>query len=368
MTSVVSFFTRRARGWLLLVGLALGMAASAVGGPGFAGRLATDARAASGGFSIGVTSHPIIAPARPTPRFGASMAYDGARGDAVLFGGEALSPATQIRTFYTDTWTWDGSRWTLHAPAHSPSPRIGASMAYDPVRRQVVLFGGQGPDGSPQPTDTWLWDGSDWTRATPSLVPIGTYQEGMTFFPGTGTVLMHAVNLFGNSKHVYSWDGQDWTDLPFASGPPSTSFNSGMSVDPVRPVAILLVYDANQPSGNQQWEFDGRTWTHSAVATPPARAPVQLVGDPTTHTIVLFGGTCSHAGCGGTFDLNETWTWDGTAWTQQHPVHAPSPRSDSAIAYDAAHGRVVVFGGDDDNGRMLNDTWTWDGADWVRAA
>jgi hypothetical protein len=368
MTTVISFFTRRDRGWLLLAGLVLGLAASAGGGASVAGRLATDARAASGGFSIGVTGGPIIIPAKPTPRFGASMAYDGARGNVVLFGGEALNNATQTSTFYPDTWTWDGARWTLHAPAHSPSPRIGAAMAYDPVHRQVVLFGGQGPNGSPQPTDTWLWDGNDWTLATPSLVPIGTFQQGMTFFPGTGTVLMHAVSLFGNSKHVYSWDGRDWTDLPFASGPPSTSFDSGMSVDPVRPVAILLVYDVNQPSGNQQWEFDGVTWTHRAVATPPRRAPVQMVADDQTHTIVIFGGICSHDGCGGIFTLNETWTWDGSAWAQQHPLHAPSARTDSAIAYDAAHGRVVVFGGSDNNNRMLNDTWTWDGTDWMRAA
>ena len=33
------------------------------------------------------------------------------------------------------------------------------------------------------------------------------------------------------------------------------------------------------------------------------------------------------------------------------------------MAYDAAHGQVVLFGGF--NTRALGDTWTWDGAAWA---
>ena len=54
----------------------------------------------------------------------------------------------------------------------------------------------------------------------------------------------------------------------------------------------------------------------------------------------------------------DTWEWDGTAWTQRSPASAPSPQQGHAMAYDAARGRVVLFGGHDSFRR--GDTWEWD--------
>jgi hypothetical protein len=44
----------------------------------------------------------------------------------------------------------------------------------------------------------------------------------------------------------------------------------------------------------------------------------------------------------------------------------PGPRSGAAVAYDAARGVVVMFGGTPDGTTALGDTWTWDGARWTR--
>ena len=43
-----------------------------------------------------------------------------------------------------ETWEWNGTAWSQLAPAASPSGRVCASIAYDPVRDRVVLFGGDG--------------------------------------------------------------------------------------------------------------------------------------------------------------------------------------------------------------------------------
>ena len=62
--------------------------------------------------------------------------------------------------------------------------------------------------------------------------------------------------------------------------------------------------------------------------------------------------------------VNQVWTWDGTDWTLHTPVHSPSPRYGPGVAYDAARGQVVLFGG---TGSIdLGDTWTWDGTDWTQ--
>jgi hypothetical protein len=73
--------------------------------------------------------------------------------------------------------------------------------------------------------------------------------------------------------------------------------------------------------------------------------------------VMLFGGGDK----GG--HLGDTWTWDGTDWTERRPSHSPQVRKVHAMAYDAARARVLLFGGS--FGDRLSDTWTWDGTDWA---
>jgi hypothetical protein len=73
--------------------------------------------------------------------------------------------------------------------------------------------------------------------------------------------------------------------------------------------------------------------------------------DAATGTIVLFGGEGPHG------VLSGTWTWDGSTWTRQAPATHPSAREDAAMAYDAATHTIVLFGGS--IGADVGDTWTW---------
>ena len=59
--------------------------------------------------------------------------------------------------------------WVQIFPATSPSAREGPMVAYDPVSRKVVLFGGLGSTG--YLNDTWTFDGANWTRVTPPVTP-----------------------------------------------------------------------------------------------------------------------------------------------------------------------------------------------------
>jgi hypothetical protein len=74
--------------------------------------------------------------------------------------------------------------------------------------------------------------------------------------------------------------------------------------------------------------------------------------------VVLFGG----------FDefslINETWTFDGTTWSQVFPASAPTARRGAALAPAAGSSDLVLFGGEDSNGPR-NDTWIWNGSTWT---
>jgi hypothetical protein len=108
------------------------------------------------------------------------MAYDGARGVAVLFGG-------YDGEYDGETWEWDGQRWTLRAET-GPSPRVYHAMAYDSARGTSVLFGGydgayHGEVWEYRPADApclrepqWVCDGDVDGNGTVNPVDVGLVQ------------------------------------------------------------------------------------------------------------------------------------------------------------------------------------------------
>jgi len=115
-----------------------------------------------------VRQHPSL---MPTLRDSGALAYDPASKTVVLYGGENLM---QDPPYLWDTWNWDGLTWSERSTHVHPPAVAWASMAYDGVTHQLLLFGGFGTGGSASqgqkplpldPTSTWLWDGSTWTRA-----------------------------------------------------------------------------------------------------------------------------------------------------------------------------------------------------------
>lgn len=88
----------------------------------------------------------------PSLRKNAGLAPIGHNKDLILFGG---SRNTDTKN---DTWRWDGSEWTeLQIPAPPARGLVNGhfGMAYDEARNEIVLFGGEGADGASL-GDTWV--------------------------------------------------------------------------------------------------------------------------------------------------------------------------------------------------------------------
>ncbi len=43
--------------------------------------------------------------------------------------------------------------------------------------------------------------------------------------------------------------------------------------------------------------------------------------------------------------IGDTWIWNGSDWIQQHPAISPPARDFASMAYDAATGQLILFGG-----------------------
>ncbi|MCK6422504.1 MAG: Ig-like domain-containing protein, partial [Aquabacterium sp.] len=86
----------------------------------------------------------------PTPRAQHLMAYDDEHGVVVLFGGGAGGSETN------DTWVYHypSNTWTPLAPASAPAPRRLGQIAYNPVTRQTIIFGGA-TTGVGERSDIW---------------------------------------------------------------------------------------------------------------------------------------------------------------------------------------------------------------------
>ena len=69
-----------------------------------------------------------------------------------------------------ELWRRDGDDWVLvPVSGDRPSGRNFAGVAHDPRSGRLVLYGGLTPDGASD--ETWLWDGTRWTRAAQSRGP-----------------------------------------------------------------------------------------------------------------------------------------------------------------------------------------------------
>jgi hypothetical protein len=235
----------------------------------------------------------------------AMLAFDETRGTAVLFGGIYHKKTGNIgfRNFFDNsTWIWDGTGWAAASPSVNPPARIYANMTYDAARSRIILFGGCSDTACKNPlNDTWTWDGANWKQETPAVSPSARHQGIMAYDPALAKVVLFGGgdNLSGALGDMFAWDGQSWAEM------------------------------------------------HPA-ATPPARYGAAMAYSHIDSGLVMFGGT----GVAGY--LPETWLWNGAAWTRLNVTAGPSVAFNIAgMAYDAAMDATVLI--------VDGQLWTWGG-------
>lgn len=258
----------------------------------------------------------------PSPRVFAASAFDESQRKLVVFGGYI----DEAPNFSDETWIWDGASWSLLVGARPP-PRYSAAMAYGNGR--ILMHGGltRRANGAIEPlNDTWelnlaaptcLNSNSGWRQLTPSQQPTGTgrYGHKLAYHPTRFEFV-----LFGGDQRV-------WPDRQYMG---------------------------------DTWKWNGANWTPGPASGPSPRKDFGMVYDDLNGHIVLFGGT---TGAPGSSYQSDTWTYNGTVWTQRSPTSAPPARDSHAMAFDALARRVVLYGGLGSAEPYV--TWSWDGGTWT---
>ena len=203
--------------------------------------------------SAGCGPAPVPEEPHPGPRWGHAFVYDPLRDNVVLFGG-----APRRGEYRGDTWilsaTGGEARWRLH-DGPGPGARGFAATAFHPERGTVMLHGGRGADGSTL-TDTWEWDGASWRSLGASEYRADHHR--MVHLPESGSlVAFGGWDGDGVLGSTWSWDGV-WTQVDIDGPPPRSAF--GLAYDPGRRRAVLHGGLWINGQYADVWEWDGVAW------------------------------------------------------------------------------------------------------------
>jgi hypothetical protein len=228
---------------------------------------------------------------------------------------------------------------------------------------QAVLFGGCGQTACGL-SDTWTWSGLEWQQQNVAG-PSGRSGHAMAALKGSMLLFGGQPNGASPLGDTWLWNGSSWTQKP-VSGPPARVDHAMATLNGD---VVLFGGRGNRPQGTMlfnylrdTWTWDGTTWTQQAVVGPSPRAGAAMA--TLGGNVVLFGGVTT--GDGGNAFLDDTWIWDGATWTQKD-VPGPSPRAYSTMI--SQMGSLILFGGNAEAPNQavsaLGDTWSWDGRTWT---
>ncbi len=245
--------------------------------------------------------------ASPVPmRKDFGLSYDGY--NVVMFGGRSYD-APQF-----DTWTWDGTIWTKQAPATVPTGRFQHKLGYlGAAAPKAVMFGGA--TVLELLNETWVWNGHsatlNWVKAASSANPAPRVDHAFTGGP-TFCVLFGGKDSATLLSDSWKFDGTQWTQLT-PTGSPGPRAEAAIAYDTANSKWVMFGGRTDTELLGETYTLNsaGTAWTKEApAASPSPRVGAQMCYDAQAGAVLLMGGT------NGYDTFNDTWKWTGTNWVQ----------------------------------------------------
>lgn len=291
----------------------------------------------------------------PSARFDGTIAYDPSSNDLYLFGGEDSTARNDLWAFSIETRQWR----QLSPSGTRPDPRFGHTLNFDPVRRRLIVFGGQATGFF---SDVWAYDigTNQWARlADNGAGPSRRYgHSGILDSARNRIVVSHGFTDRGRFDDTWAFDlaSNRWSDISPTSG---------------RPVRRCLHHAVYDTAGDQMflyggcasglgpcplgdlWRFDFRSGQWKEMPGSVAPQPRQYYGfafDDARRRLILHGGS-------GATVFNDTWEFDPVAqtWTQLNIANPPAARHRLQGLYAPAPADSVFFFGGTKSGSKTAD-------------
>ncbi|MBU4211251.1 MAG: hypothetical protein KKD33_01565, partial [Verrucomicrobia bacterium] len=240
----------------------------------------------------------------------------------------AYDPNRAVTVLYTVTNTVPlvfelvGNVWTQRSFATTPVVcGDGALMRYDSLRQRTVLVGATNL-GATANSETWLWDGTNWTQAAGS--PPGAAGGSMTFDEARGVMVL----LPYYATNTWTFDGTTWTSHQTTHVPTSAVWVAKMAYDAVNELAIEFGGEpASGPYPTNTWAWNGSDWQMLATTNyPPDTLDMAMLWFPPMNSIVMHGG----------WGPGDGWAWRNSVWVFSNAPALSTPEGVTASdgAYD----------------------------------
>jgi hypothetical protein len=229
-------------------------------------------------------------------------------------------------------------------------------MAFDYEANRMLLYGGGAYLNDPSKFDAWSWDGNDWTLIADARKPSFQTLEVMASAPNLGVFLLFPGDVSNADKRLlfaaYRWTVSGWNKVD-PLGPVIRTW-PGFTYDP--DIGKFLMFGGSLgpsgPGATDTWTFDGSTWTELNPSGPhPSGGVGSMTYDAIHKQVVWFGE-------------DGTWTFEKNAWTQRASVAQSPPYGNwGTMTFDPAHGQVLLTGMLQGDG--FGRTYVWDGTIWT---
>jgi hypothetical protein len=281
---------------------------------------------------------------------------DGPRGTPMLMAGD-LGRRTVVCQAGNSTWEWNGTTWT-RSPNQDPDADLSLGLVYHRGLGLVLRMTWQTVGGFVD-----AWTGGQWTRIVAPRSPWWS-NVASAYDPVRDQFLIFGGDLLRGtvrtvSAETWAWTGADWHLFAPAALPPARNGHSMAWHGATQRVVLFGGSDGAGILLGDTWTWNGSNWSPAATGPAPRRSAA-FTTDVTNGTCILFGGTGANG-----VDLADTWEWNGATWLARQPTTSPPARNGSQMAHDASRARTVLAGGTA-SGVPCADLWEWDGQTWLQ--
>jgi PKD repeat protein len=191
----------------------------------------------------------------------------------------------------------------------------------------------------------------NWTELFPTNYPSGRTQPGFAYDPAIQAVVLFGgySPYYGALSDTWTFANNSWTQLSTnLSGAPAPRWGASMVWDAAD--GYLVLFGGRNYVGyfNDTWTFNGTAWTNvTGSVAPPTRSLFEMAYDPVDREVIVDGGARLDLPYGGWENVNDTWAYSAGNWTNITSA-APGGALDRAggqAAYDPWNGSVVFVGG-----------------------
>jgi hypothetical protein len=299
----------------------------------------------------------------PAGRIDYVMAYFPPMGALIMHGG--WHPSTDEATNWkplSEVWKLDAGGWSQLSTTGAPA-MTHHSMTYDAARQVLVLCGKKDfANWSDNTFATWEFDGTTWTRKADIPLGIGSGDVEIAYDPVRQVTVLYGAAYSGGNPETWEYNGGEnaWTKKTPAQQPTATGDGALMKYDGSLGKVVLLAGTMNyasQTETDETWLWDGTAWTQAAGTQPSKGLLGGMAFDSFRNQMVLIS------------TVMETWTFDGASWTKMNPAASPTPSPNGyfALAYHPAWHTSLFFGGESqgESWTYPETTWQWNGTTWA---